>query len=51
MCHARRGKKNHRVEFVRVSQYSEAYLPGEGEEGTPHMKGVRMLFGNLELNP
>ena len=30
MCHARRGKTNHRVEFVRVSQYSEAYLLGGG---------------------
>ena len=28
MCHARGGKTNHGVEFVRVSQYSEAYLLG-----------------------
>ena len=30
MCHARRGKTNHGVEFVTVSQYSEAYLLGGG---------------------
>ena len=23
----------------------------EGPGGTPHMKGVRMLVGNFELNP
>ena len=26
-------------------------MPGGGGEETPHMKGVRMLVGNFELNP